>query len=121
MIQQFALVLSVVGPEQLLLDVLVLLLRAVNLQTLRLTHYTGSELLNTRRESSAEHHGLLAGNGQLVYFGQVIRKTQIKHPVGFVHHEKLNLVEFDLHGSLKIEQAPGRGNHEVGVLQLGDL
>ncbi|OIO82654.1 MAG: hypothetical protein AUJ90_01210 [Gallionellaceae bacterium CG1_02_60_948] len=92
-----AFVLGVVSPEQHLLDVGVLFLRAVHGDALRFTHDTGSELLDAWRKSGAEHHGLLAIYGELVDFSQVIREAQVKHAVGFVHHQKLNLIKLDLH------------------------
>ena len=120
-VQQFALVLRVVGPEQLLADVGVLFLRRVNLQFLRITHHAGGKLLNARRKRGAEHHGLLALNGQLIDFSQVIGETEIKHAVSFVNDQELNLVELDLHGPLQIEQTPRCSHHQIGILQLGNL
>ena len=120
-VQQLALVLGVVGPKQHLLDVGVLFLRAVDGDALGFAHHTGSELLNARRKGSAKHHGLLAVNGQLVDLGQIVRETQVQHAVGFVHHQELHLVELDLHRTLQVQQTAGRCNHQIGVLQLGDL
>ena len=125
MVKQLALVLGVVGPEQHLLDVGVLFLRAINLHLLGrravVTHHAHGQLLNTRRKRGAEHHGLAALNGELVDFGQIVGETEVQHAVGFIHHQELNLVEFDLHGALQIQQAARCGNHEIGVLQLGNL
>ncbi len=121
MVEQFAFVLGVVSPEQLLADVLMLFLWAVDLQTLRFSHHTGCKLLNTRRKRGAEHHGLLAANGQLIDISQVIGEAQVQHTVGFVNHQELNLVQFDLHGALQVKQTTGCRHHEVGILQLGNL
>jgi hypothetical protein len=84
-------------------------------------HHAHGQLLDARRKRGAEHHGLLALGGQLVDFGQVVGKAQVEHAVGFVHHQELHLVELDLHRALQVQQAAGRGHHQVGILQLGDL
>ena len=120
-VQQLALVLGVVGPEQHLLDVGVLFLRAVDGDALWLAHHAGSQLLNARREGRAEHHRLLTAHGQLVEFGQIVRETQVQHAVGFVDDQEADLVQLDLHRALQVEQTAWRGDNEVGVLQLGDL
>ena len=120
-VQQLAFVLGVVGPKQHLLDVGVLFLRAVDGDALGFAHHAGSELLNAWCKGGAEHHGLLALDGELVDLGQIVREAQVQHAVGFVHHQELNLVQFDLHGTLQVQQTTGRGHHQVGVLQLGNL
>ena len=120
-VQKFALMLSVVGPKQHLFDILVFVLRVVDLHPLGLPHHAGGQLLDAGRQRGAEHHGLLAFDGELVDFGQIIGKAQIQHAVGFVNHQKLHLVELDLHRALQVQQTPGRGHHQIGVLQLGDL
>ncbi|MCY1519844.1 hypothetical protein D9M68_546080 [compost metagenome] len=120
-VEQLALVLAVVGPVQRLLDVGVLLLRAVDGDALRLAHDALGQLLDARREGGAEHHGLLALDGELVDFSQVVGKAEVEHAVGFVDHQELDLVELELLRALQVEQAAGGGDHEVGVLQLGDL
>ena len=84
-------------------------------------HHAHRQLLNARRKSGAEHHGLLALQGHVVDVGQVVRKTQVKHAVGFVHHQELDLVQFDLLRTLQVEQTSGRGHHQIGILQLGNL
>ena len=96
MVEQLALVLGVIGPKQRLGDVDVLCMLRIHLHTLGLAHHPGGQLLDARRKSGAEHHGLAPLDGQLVDFGQVIGKAQIEHAVGFVHHQKLHLIEFDL-------------------------
>ena len=121
MVEQFAFVLRVVGPVQHLANVVVFFLWRVNLHALGLTHHAGSQLLNARRKRGAEHHGLAALDGELVDLGQIVGEAQVEHAVGFVHHQELNLVEFDLHGALQVEQATGRGHHQIGILQLGNL
>ena len=95
-VEQLAFVLRIVSPKQRLLDVLVLVLRAVDGDALWLTHHTASELLDAWRKSRAEHHGLLAAAGQLVDFCEVVREAQIEHTVGFVNHQKLDFVELQL-------------------------
>ena len=57
-VKQFALVLLAVGPKQYLLDIAFLLFGRFDLQTLRCAHDARSQLLNARRDSGAEHHGL---------------------------------------------------------------
>ena len=91
------------------------------MHALGLTHDACGQLLNARREGGAEHHGLLAVNGELVDFSQVIRETEVQHAVGFVHHQELNFVQLDLHGALQIEQTARCGHNQVSVLQFGDL
>ncbi len=113
--------LGVISPKQNLLDVDVFFLRIVDRDTLRFTHDAGSQLLNAWGKRCAKHHGLLAANRQLVNFSQVIGEAQIEHPVGFINHQKLHLVQFDLHRTLKIKQAAWCCNNQVGVLQLGNL
>ena len=113
--------LGVICPKQNLLDVDVFFLRIVNRDTLRFTHDAGSQLLNAWSKRRAKHHGLFATNRQLVNFSQVIGEAQIEHPVGFINHQKLHLVQFDLHRTLKIKQAAWSSNNQVGVLQLGNL
>ena len=120
-VQQLALVVGVVGPEQHLLDVDVLFLRIVDGHALGFAHHAGSELLNARREGGAKHHGLLAVDGELVDFGQVVGEAQVQHTVGFVNHQELHLVQLDLLRALQIQQAAGCGDHQVGILQLGNL
>ena len=125
MVQHLALVLSVVGPVQHLLDIAVLLMWSINLQLLDrcavVVHHAHAQLLDARRECGAEHHGLLALNGQLVDFGQIVREAQVEHAVGLVHHQELHLVELDLHRALQVQQAAWGGHHQIGVLQLGNL
>jgi len=121
MVQQLALVGHVVGPQQRLRDRRVFFMRRVDLDTLGLAHHARGQLHDARRKRGAEHHGLLALDGELVDFGQVVGKAEVQHAVGFVDHEELHLVELDLHAALQVQQAAGRGHHEVGVLQLGDL
>ena len=120
-VQQLALVVGVVGPEQYLLDVGVLLSGAVNGDALGFAHDAGSQLLDARRKRGAEHPGLLAANGELVDFGQVVGETEVQHTVGFVHHQELHLVQLDLHGALQVEQAAWGCHHQIGILQLGNL
>ena len=93
----------------------------VNLNALRLAHHARGQLHDARRKGGAEHHGLFALNRQLVDFGQVIGKAEVQHAVSFVDHQELNLVEFDLHAPLQVQQTAWRGNHQVSVLQLGNL
>ena len=125
MVEQQALVLWSVRPEQHLLDVAVFFLRVVNLNTFDgrtvVVHDAHGQLLNTRRKGGAEHHGLAALFGQVVDIGQIIRETQIQHAVGFVHHQKLHLAQVDLPRTLKVQQTARCGHHEVGVLQFGNL
>ena len=120
-VQQLALVGGVVGPEQHLFDVGVFFLRAVDGHTLGFAHHTLGQLLDAWRKRGAEHHGLLAFDGELVHFGEVVGETQVQHAVGFVHYQELDLVELDLHGALQVQQAAWCGHHEISVLQLGDL
>ena len=120
-VQQFALVGGVVGPEQDLLDIGVLFLRAVDGDALGFAHDAGGQLLDTRCKRGAEHHGLLAVDGQLVDFGQVVRETQIEHAIGLIDHQKLHFIELDLHRALQVQQASGGRDHQIGVLQLGNL
>ena len=112
---------GVIGPEQDLLDVGVLFLRAVDGDALGLAHHAGGQLLDARRKGGAEHHRLFAVDGQLVNFGQVVRETQIEHAIGLVNHQKLHFIEFDLHRALQVQQASGGRDHQIGVLQLGNL
>ena len=60
-------------------------------------------------------------DGQLIDFSQVIRKTQVKHSVSLIDHQKLHLLQFDVHGALKIDQASRRSNHQICILQFGNL
>ena len=120
-VQQLALVVGVVGPEQHLANVAVALLRRIDLHALGFTHHAGGQLLNARREGGAEHHGLATVDGELVDLGQVIGEAQVEHAVGFVDHQELHLVELDLLRSLQIQQAARRGHHQVGVLQTRNL
>ncbi len=124
-VQELPLVLGVVGPEQLLLDVGMLLLRRVDLDLLHagaaIVHHAHGQLLDARRKGGAEHHGLLALGRQLIDLGQVVGETQIQHAIGLVHNQELHLVQLDLLRALQIQQAARRGHHQVGVLQLGDL
>ena len=121
MVKQLAFVRRIVGPEQNLLDVGVLFLRAVNGHALWLTHNTGSQLLDARREGCAEHHGLFATDSELVQLGQIIGEAQIQHAIGFIDHQKLHLVQLDLHGALQIQQTAWGCYHQIGILQLGNL
>ncbi len=124
-VEQLALVLGVVGPEQHLLDVGVFFLRAVDLHFVHsgaaVVHDAHGQLLNAGCKRGREHHGLAALGGQIVDFGQVVGEAQVQHAVGFVNHQKLHFIEFDLHGALQVQQAARRGHHQVGVLQLGNL
>ena len=124
-VQHLALVLSVVGPEQHLLDVLVLLLSGRNRDLLHVgtvvVHHTHGQLLNAGSKRSAEHHGLLALCSHLVDFSQIVGKAQVQHAVSFVNHQELHLVQLDLHGALQVQQTARRCYHQVSVLQLGDL
>ena len=99
-VKQLALVCHVVSPHQGLRDRRVLFVRRINLNTLGLAHHTRGQLHDARCERRAEHHGLFALNGELVDFCQVVGKAEVKHAVSFVHHQKLNLVELDLHAAL---------------------
>ena len=120
-VEQLALVRHVVSPMQCLGNGGMLFMRRVNLNPLRLAHHTRGQLHDARRKRGAEHHGLLALNRQLVDFGQVVGKAEVKHAVGLVNHQKLDLVEFDLHAALQVKQTAWRSNHQVGVLQFGNL
>ena len=120
-VEQLALVRHIVSPQQRLRDGGVLVLRRIDLETLWLAHDAGGQLHDARRKSSAEHHGLATLQRELVDFGQVIGKAEVQHAVGFVDHQELNLVQFDLHAALQVEQTAGGGHHQIGVLQLSDL
>ena len=120
-IQQLALVGHVVRPHQRLGDGGMLFVRRVDFDALWLTHHAGGELHDARRKRRAEHHGLLALDGELVDFGQVVGKAEIEHAVGFVNDEELHLVELDLHAALQVQQTARRSHDEIGVLQLGNL
>ena len=56
-----------------------------------------------------------------MHLGQRVGKAQVEHAVGLVHDEEAHLVQLDLAAAGQVEQAAGRGHHQVGVLQLGDL
>ena len=120
-VQQLAFVLRGIGPEQDLLDVLVLFLRCINLNPLWFAHHACCQLLNAGGQRGTEHHGLLALDGELVHFSQVIGKAEVQHAVSFVNHKELNLVQFELHGALEVKQTTRRSHHQIGVLQLGNL
>ena len=124
-VEQRALVLGVVGPEQLLLDVDVLLLRAVDLDFLdvlaAVVHHAHGELLNAGGKRGREHHGLAALAGHVVDIGQVVGEAEVEHAVGFVNHQELHFVEFDLLRALQIQQAARGGHHQIGVLQACNL
>ena len=115
-VEQLALVRHVVGPQQRLRDGGVLVLRRIDLDALRLAHDAGGQLHDARRKGGAEHHGLTALQRELVDFGQVVGKAEVEHAVGFVNHQKLDLVELDLHAALQVEQAAGGGYDQIGVL-----
>ena len=121
MVQKFSFVLRVVCPKQQLFDVAVALLRGVNLNVLGLSHHACGQTLNARRKGGAEHHGLATLNGELIDFSQVVGKAQIQHAIGLIDHEELNVLEFDVHGALQIDQATWRCHHEVGILQFCNL
>ena len=110
-VQQLAFVGHVVGPQQRLRDRCMLLMRRVDFNTLRLAHHASGQLHDARRKRSAEHHGLLALNSELVDFCQVIGKAEVQHTVGFVHHQKLHLVQLDLQAALQIKQTAWRGHY----------
>ena len=120
-VEQLALVRHVVSPQQRLRDGGVLVLRRIDLDALRLAHDTGRQLHDARRKGGAEHHGLTALQCELVDFGQVVGKAEVEHAVGFVHHQELDLVEFDLHAALQVQQTSRGGHHQISVLQLGNL
>ena len=84
-------------------------------------HDAHGQLLNARRKSGAEHHGLLTLACELVDVGQVVREAQVQHAVGFVNHQEFDLVEFDLHGALQVEQTARCGHYQVGILKFGNL
>jgi hypothetical protein len=84
----------------------------------RLAHHAHGQLLDARRKGGAEHHGLLALDGQLVDFGQIIREAQVEHAVGFVHHQELHLVELDLHRALQVQQRPGVATTRLAFCSL---
>ena len=96
-------------------------MRRINLNALRLAHHARCQLHDARRKRCTEHHGLLALNRQLVNFRQVVGKAKIEHAVSLVNHQKLYLVELDLHAALQVKQTAWRGNYQVGVLQFGNL
>ena len=98
-----------------------LFVRRINLNPLRLAHHTRGQLHDARRKRGAEHHGLLALNGELIDFGQVIGKAEVEHAVGFVNDEELHLIEFDLHAALQVKQTAWRSHHQIGVLQFSNL
>jgi len=57
-------------------------------------------LHDSRRKGGREHKGLLAleacqGDGL-----QILCKSQVKHPVGFVNHHVANLIKPNLSGSV---------------------
>ena len=116
MVKQFSFVLRVIGPKHQLLDVGVFFLWRIDLNALWLSHDTGRQGLNARSERGREHHRLMALDGQLIDFSQVIRKAQIKHAVSLVHDQKLNLFKFNVHGALQINQTTWRRDHQVGIL-----
>ena len=124
-VEQLALVLGVVGPEQHLFDVGMFFLRAVDLHFVHartiVMHDTHGQLLDARRKCRTEHHGLSPLAGELVDLGQVVGEAQVQHAIGLVDHQKLDLIELDLHRALQVQQTAGGGHHQMGVLQLGDL
>ena len=120
-VQQLALVAHVVRPHQRLVDGGVLFVRRVDFDALGLAHDAGGQLHDARRKRGAEHHRLLALDGELVDFGQVVGKAEVEHAVGFVNDEELHLVQLDLQAALQVQQTARRGDDEVGVLQLGNL
>ena len=84
-------------------------------------HHSSCQLLNTRSKRGAEHHGLLTFFGELVDRGEIIGEAQIEHTVCFIEHEAFHAFAFDLAVALQIKQAAWRGDHEIGVLQFGNL
>ena len=75
-VEQFALVLLAVGPEQNLFDIAFLLFGRFDLQTLRRAHDAGGQLLDARRDGGAEHHGLAARFGQFVDIDTFMKKDE---------------------------------------------
>ena len=120
-VEQTALVVTVIRPEQGLTDVGVLFLRRIDLHVLRRAHDPCGQLLNARRKRGAEHHGLVTLHRQLVDLGQIFGETQIEHAVRFVEHQELHLLQLDLSRTLQVQQATRRGHHQIGVLQASDL
>ena len=96
-------------------------LRRIHLHALGRAHHALCQLLDARRKGGAEHHRLRACAGELVDLGQIVRETEVEHAVALVHHQKAYLIEFDLARALQIQQASRRCDHQIGVLQLGQL
>ena len=113
-VQQGVLVVEVVGPQDLLGDVLVLLgvrgdldaLDIVLLQALgQAADFTG--------EGGAGHQGLAVARQALGDVLDVLDEAHVEHAVGFVEHQHLDVVEHGLAALQVVDQAAGRGDQDV--------
>ena len=120
-VQQLALVATVVGPHQFLSDVSVGFILSRHFNALGVVHDVFSQTDNALGKGGGEHQCLNAVAAQLVDGFQVFGEAQVEHAVGLVNDQGGHgaQVQFALLG--QIEQAAGCAHNNAGTTQAGHL
>jgi hypothetical protein len=84
-------------------------------------HHAGGQLLDAGSEGGAEHHGLLALMVSWLTSARSSEKPRSSMRSASSTTRNCTCVEFDLHGALQVQQTARGSDHQIGVLQLGNL
>ena len=68
------------------------------------------------RDGSGEQSQILFVLDFVQNFGDILKKAHIQHPVRFVQHHGLDLIQTDGFAVVVVHQTAGRGNHDLGLL-----
>ncbi|MNZ81002.1 hypothetical protein D3C78_996570 [compost metagenome] len=119
-LQQPLLVLHIVGRDDLLLEIFVQIVAAVEQQKLRIAqdrarHLPQPPLARGRREQQ----GLALLRTGLGNLQHVLAEPHIEHAIRLVEHQHLDVAQFQAAGLEMIEHSSRRADHNFGILAQG--
>ena len=82
----------------------------------RVDQQRGGQRADLVRKSGREQQRLAARGKRGEHGVQLARKAEVEHPVRFVQHQRLQLIELDRVLAVQVEQAAGRGHQQIESL-----
>ena len=82
---------------------------------LRLTHELRAELGNTFRVGGREQQGLALFRRLLGHGDDVVEETHVKHPIGFIEHQRVQLAQIQAAAFEMVHDAARRADGDMGA------
>ncbi|MCY1430967.1 hypothetical protein D9M71_469270 [compost metagenome] len=116
-LQQPLLVLHIVGRDDLLLEIFVQVVAAVQQQQLRIAQDRARHLPQPAlARCCREQQGLALLRAGLGNLQHVLAEPHIEHAIRFVEHQHLDVAQLQAAGLEMIEYSPRRADHHFGIL-----